>query len=49
VVERLLAAPGVDCNKACTNGATPLFIALARMHAEVARKLRAAESTEPLG
>jgi ankyrin repeat protein len=49
VVERLLAAPGVEINKARTDGATPLSIALARGHAKVEQKLRAAGATEPIG
>jgi ankyrin repeat protein len=45
-VERLLAAPGVDVNRAHQNGTTPLSTALAFGHAEVVQKLRAAGATE---
>jgi len=46
VVERLIAAPGVDVNKPRADGATPLAAAVASGHADVAQKLRAAGATE---
>jgi len=46
VVELLAAAPGVDVNRACNNGETPLCVALSRGHADVARVLRAAGAAE---
>ena len=49
VVERLLAAPGVDANLARWDGTTPMFIVLACGHTVVVQKLRAAGATEPHG
>ena len=45
VVERLLAAPGVNIEKGWA-GRTPLFWALKNGHADVAQKLRAAGATK---